>query len=175
VGGQCDHFPNTGSGAGKTPPAVYPLPRRPSWDNQFLESLFLVSRPARGEIWRRISRRGANDEIRDRGSAGNLLNPSVLRSQTCREAPPTTGNSLASFLLGEVNTQPVFKSRIRFLPGPPISRLYVQDDWARYRIVLRSMPAWRYEVEFPRYVVGNKMNSFDPAAINPVIGHSRPW
>src|SRR5207244_11431367 len=28
----------------------------------------------------------------------------------------------------------------------------------------------RWEVEFPRYVEGNKMNSFDPLAVNPVSG-----
>src|SRR5215472_6179246 len=47
--------------------------------------------------------------------------------------------------------------------------MYVQDDW-RLSDRLTINAGLRYEVEFPRYVVGNKMNSFDPTTINPVSG-----
>jgi len=46
---------------------------------------------------------------------------------------------------------------------------YAQDDW-RVSDRLTINAGLRYEVEFPRRVVGNKMNSFDPLAINPVSG-----
>src|ERR1041385_4084373 len=47
--------------------------------------------------------------------------------------------------------------------------LYVQNDW-RITDRLTLNAGLRYEVEFPRYVVGNRMNSFDPVAINPASG-----
>jgi hypothetical protein len=47
--------------------------------------------------------------------------------------------------------------------------IYAQDDW-RITDRLTLNAGLRYEVEFPRWVVGNKMNSFDPVAINPVSG-----
>jgi len=46
---------------------------------------------------------------------------------------------------------------------------YVQDDW-RVSDRLTVNAGFRWDVEFPRWVVGNKMNSFDPLAINPVSG-----
>ncbi len=50
-----------------------------------------------------------------------------------------------------------------------IWRFYVQDDW-RITDRLTINAGLRWEAEFPRRVVGNKMNSFDPLAINPVSG-----
>ena len=71
-------------------------------------------------------RAGANDEIRDRGSAGNFtISPQITDLPGCSS---TTGNSLASFLLGEVNSASIqvsdkIPSRASYLA------LYVQDDW----------------------------------------------
>jgi hypothetical protein len=46
---------------------------------------------------------------------------------------------------------------------------YAQDDWrVSDRLTLNA--GLRWEAELPREVVGNKMNSFDPTAINPVSG-----
>jgi hypothetical protein len=75
---------------------------------------------------------------------------------------------LASFLLGEVNAASIqvsdkIPSRASYLG------LYVQDDW-RVTDRLTVNAGLRWEVEYPRYVAGNKMNSFDPVAINPVSG-----
>src|SRR5439155_15989669 len=47
--------------------------------------------------------------------------------------------------------------------------LYIQDDW-RITDRLTINAGLRWEVEFPRKEADNKMNSFDPLAINPVSG-----
>jgi hypothetical protein len=110
-------------------------------------------------------RAGANDEIRDRGSAGTFgISPLI----TDLPGVSGTGNALASFLLGEVNSASVqvsdkIPSRASYLA------FYAQDDW-RVTDRLTVNAGLRWEAELPRRVVGNKMNSFDPAAINPVSG-----
>jgi hypothetical protein len=146
--------PNTGAALGN-PTMVYRL-QTPIVDQQFLEALSWY----RGRHALKFGaeyRAGANDEIRDRGSSGNFT-----------VSPLITGNSLASFLLGEVNAASIqvsdkIPSRASYLA------LYAQDDW-RVSDRLTVNAGLRWEVEFPRRVVGNKMNSFDPLAINPVSG-----
>src|SRR6185437_16903480 len=75
---------------------------------------------------------------------------------------------LASFLLGEVNSASIqvsdkIRTRASYLA------LFVQDDW-RVTDRLTINAGLRWEVEYPRKEVNNKMNSFDPLAINPVSG-----
>ncbi len=110
-------------------------------------------------------RAGANDEIRDRGSAGNFTISPLI---TDLPGVSGTGNALASFLLGEVSAASVqvsdkIPSRASYLA------FYAQDDW-RVTDRLTVNAGLRWEAELPRKVVGNKMNSFDPTAINPVSG-----
>ena len=108
-------------------------------------------------------RAGANDEIRDRGSAGNFgISPLI----TDLPGVSGTGNSLASFLLGEVNSAGVQVSD-KIPSRAAYAALYAQDDW-RITDRLTLNLGLRWEVELPRRVVGNKMNSFDPLGINPV-------
>jgi hypothetical protein len=156
-------IPNTGAALGN-PTMVYRF-QTPIVDRQFQESLSWF----RGKhAWKMGAeyRAGANDEIRDRGSAGNFTVSPLITDLPGSSS--TTGNALASFLLGEVNAASIqvsdkIPSRASYLA------LYVQDDW-RVTDRLTINAGLRYEVEFPRYVVGNKMNSFDPLAINPVSG-----
>jgi hypothetical protein len=155
--------PSTGAALGN-PSAVYRF-QTPIVDQQFLESLSWF----RGKhAWKFGAeyRAGANDEIRDRGSAGNFtISPLITDLPGSGSA---SGNALASFLLGYVNAASIqlsdkIPSRASYLA------FYVQDDWrVTDRLTLNA--GLRLEVEFPRYVVGNKMNSFDPAALNPVSG-----
>ena len=110
-------------------------------------------------------RAGANDEIRDRGSAGNFTISPLI---TDLPGVSGTGNALASFLLGEVASASVqvsdkIPSRASYVA------FYAQDDW-RVSDRLTVNAGLRWEAELPRKVVGNKMNSFDPTAINPVSG-----
>ncbi len=110
-------------------------------------------------------RAGANDEIRDRGSAGNFTVSPLI---TDLPGVPGTGNALASFLLGEVNTASVqvsdkIQTRASYLA------FYAQDDW-RITDRLTINAGLRWEAESPRREINNKMNSFDPLAINPVSG-----
>ena len=110
-------------------------------------------------------RRGANDEIRDRSSAGLFgITPLI----TGKPGVTGTGNSIASLLLGEVNSvteqvSDLIRSRAAYWAG------YVQDDW-RLTDRLTLNYGLRWETEIPRSVVDNRQNSFDPAGINPVSG-----
>src|ERR1019366_723280 len=102
----------------------------------------------------------------DRGSAGNFtISPLITDLPGLGSA---SGNAQARFLLGYVNAASIqvsdkIPSRASYMA------FYAQDDW-RVTGRLTINAGLRYEVEFPRYVVGNKMNSFDPSAINPVSG-----
>jgi hypothetical protein len=155
--------PATGAALGN-PTTVYRF-QTPIVDQQFLEALSW-NRGRHAFKFGAEYRQGANDEIRDRGSAGNFTISPLITDLPGASA--TTGNSLASFLLGEVNAASIqvsdkIPSRASYLA------LYVQDDWRLFdRLTINA--GLRWEVEFPRRVVGNKMNSFDPLAINPVSG-----
>lgn len=87
---------------------------------------------------------------------------------TDRPGAANTGDSYASFLIGAANSAgfnatDVIPSRASYWAA------YIQDD---YRITSRLTinAGLRWEVEMPRTVDGNKMNAFDPTAINPVSG-----
>ncbi len=156
-------IPTTGAALGN-PTAVYRF-QTPIIDQQFLDSLTWVKgRHALkfgGEY-----RFAGNDEIRDRGSAGTFTISPLITDLPGSSA--TTGNSLASFLLGEVNAASIqvsdkIRTRASYLA------LYMQDDW-RVSDRLTINAGLRWEAEFPRKEVDNKMNSFDPKAINPVSG-----
>jgi len=110
-------------------------------------------------------RAGANTETRDRGSSGNFTISPLI---TSLPGVTGTGNALASFLLGEVNAANILVSD-RIPSRASYWSLYAQDDW-RVTDHLTINYGIRWEVEVPRRVVGNKMNSFDPYAINPVSG-----
>jgi hypothetical protein len=108
-------------------------------------------------------RAGANDEIRDRSSAGSFSFSPLITGFN-----GSGGNALASFLLGQVNAANIqvsdkIPSRASYMG------YYFQDDW-RVTSRLTINAGLRWEVEFPREVDGNRMNSFDPLAINPVSG-----
>jgi hypothetical protein len=110
-------------------------------------------------------RKGGNDEIRDRGSSGSLTFTPLITSNL---GAANTGNALAAFMLGEVNAGSVqisdlIRTRAAYLA------FYAQDDW-RWTNKLTLNYGLRWEAEFPRREVDNKMNSFDPLAINPVSG-----
>src|SRR5205823_3677508 len=143
--------------------AVYRF-QTPIVDQQFLDSLSW-SRGKHAFKFGVETRLGANDEIRDRGSAGNFIVSPLI---TDLPGVSGTGNALASFLLGEVNSGSIqlsdkIPSRASYIA------LYAQDDW-RVTDRLTVNAGLRWEEELPRRVVGNKQNSFDPLAINPVSG-----
>jgi hypothetical protein len=108
---------------------------------------------------------GANNEIRDRSSSGSFgITPLI----TGKPGVANTGNSLASFLLGEVNSASIqvsdkIQSRAQYMA------YFAQDDW-RLTDRLTLNLGIRYEAELPRYEANDKQSSFDPLAINPVSG-----
>lgn len=110
-------------------------------------------------------RRGQNVEIRDRSSAGTFAFSPL---NTGLPGNTSTGNALASFLLGNVNTAQAvvsdqIHSRAYYVAG------YVQDDWrVTDRLTLNYGVRW--ETELPRRVDGDLQNSFDLYKINPVSG-----
>jgi hypothetical protein len=156
-------IPNTGAALGN-PTMVYRF-QTPIVDQQFLDNLAWYH--GRHALKFGVEyRMGANDEIRDRGSAGNFTISPLITDLPGSSS--TTGNSLASFLIGQVNAASIQVSD-KIPSRASYGALYLQDDW-RVTDRFTVNAGIRYEVEFPRYVIGNKMNSFDPAAINPVSG-----
>jgi len=107
------------------------------------------------------ARFGANDEIRDRGSAGNFS-----FSPQGTGLGSAGGNGFATFLLGDAYSANIQVSD-KIPSRASYAGLYVQDDW-RITDRLTINAGLRYDVELPRRVIGNKQNSFDPLAINPV-------
>jgi len=145
-------------------PAAVARFQTPILDKQILESLSWIKGKHAWKFGAEY-RAGANDEIRDRGSAGNfIISPLITRLP----GVAGTGNALASFLLGEVNAASIqisdkIQTRASYLA------LYAQDDW-RITDRLTINAGLRWEAEFPRREINNKLNSFDPTAINPVSG-----
>src|SRR5262249_950885 len=90
--------PNTGAALGN-PGAVYRF-HTPITDRQLLDSLSWFHGKHAWKFGAEY-RAGANDEIRDRGSAGNFIISPLITDLP--GAASTTGNALASFLLGYVN------------------------------------------------------------------------
>src|SRR5581483_2155177 len=100
-------------------------------------------------------RLGSNDEIRDRSSAGIFSFSPLITGFN-----GNGGSSLASFLLGQVNAASIQVSdKIRTRAA--YMGYYIQDDW-RITDRLTINAGLRWEVEFPRKEIDNKMNSFDP-------------
>jgi hypothetical protein len=110
-------------------------------------------------------RYGYNRETDDTTSSGNLA---FTRQITGQPGVSGTGDAFASFLTGQVNAA-------SFLNSDTIAThagywaAYAQDD---YRVTknLTVNAGLRWEVELPRTADDNHLNSFNPAAINPVSG-----
>ncbi len=110
-------------------------------------------------------RRGYNRETDDITSSGALV---FTRQITDQPGVSNTGDAFASFLIGQANQASLQK--LDTIPShASYWAAYVQDDW-RVTDRLTLNLGLRWEVETPRTVEQNRMNSFDPLAINPVSG-----
>jgi hypothetical protein len=101
-------------------------------------------------------RAGANDEIRDRGSAGVFgISPLI----TSLPGVSGTGNALASFLLGEVNAASILVSdKIRTRAS--YWAFFAQDDWKIGRRLTFNI-GLRWDLFSPREEHNTNM-SYDP-------------
>ena len=77
-----------------------------------------------------------------------------------------TGSSLASLLLGWVNSATVGESE-SIQSRMSSWGTYVQDDWkVNQRLTVNI--GLRWDLDVPRWEVNSRQNSFDTTAINPV-------
>ena len=134
----------------------------PITDTQFLESV-TYTHGTHAAKFGVEHRNGYNREQRDRSSSGSFTITPLITSLPGKSG---TGDAFATFLLGDVNSASVASSDV--IPSrASYSGLYAQDDW-RITHSLTLNLGLRWEVEIPRNVDHNRMNSFDPNAINPV-------
>jgi hypothetical protein len=110
-------------------------------------------------------RRGSNRETDDITSSGALT---FTRQITDQPGVSGTGDGFASFLTGLANAASL-QNLDTISSHASYWAAYVQDD---YRLTdrLTLNLGLRWEAELPRFVDGNRMNAFDPGAINPVSG-----
>ena len=109
---------------------------------------------------------GENNESNNLSSSGNLVFNRQITDKV--GASGTTGDAYASFLLGLANSASLNKTDT-ILSRASYWAAYVQDDF-RVTSKLTVNAGLRWESELPRQVDGNKLNGFDPLAINPVSG-----
>lgn len=109
---------------------------------------------------------GSNNESNNLSSSGNLVFNRLITDLP--GASGTTGDAYASFLLGFANSASLSKTDT-ILSRASYWAAYFQDD---YRVTshLTVNAGLRWESELPRQVDGNKLNGFNPYAINPVSG-----
>jgi len=109
---------------------------------------------------------GSNNESNDLSSSGNLIFNRLYTDQPGQSG--STGDGFASFLLGAANSASFNKTDV-ITSHAAYWAAYFQDD---YRLTdrLTINAGLRWELETPRWVEGNKLNAFDPNAINPVSG-----
>lgn len=151
-------------GAQGTTNAAVARMQTPITDTQVLDALS-ISRGKHAIKTGLEYRRGYNREVDDITSSGNVT---FTRQITDQPGVSGTGDAFASFLTGLANAASLQKldvipSHASYWAG------YAQDD-LRVTNRLTLNLGLRWEVELPRYVDGNRMNSFDPYAINPVSG-----
>ena len=136
----------------------------PITDTQILEAIskFQGKHAIKGGL---EYRRGYNREADDITSSGAMT---FTRQITDQAGVSGSGDAFASFLTGLAN-----QASMQNLDSIPSHAsywaAYLQDD---YRIGdhLTLNFGLRWEVELPRYVDFDRMNAFDPTAINPVSG-----
>ena len=107
---------------------------------------------------------GFNNESNNLSSSGNVVFNRLYTDLSGQST--TTGDAFATFLLGAGNSASLSKTDV--IPSrASYWSAYVQDDY-RITPTLTINAGLRWETELPRHVDGNKLNSFDPNAINPV-------
>jgi hypothetical protein len=151
-------------GAPGTTNAAVARVQTPITDTQVLDS---VSKYQGKHAWKTgiEFRAGYNNEYDDLTSPGSTT---FTRQITGQPGVANTGNGFASFLIGQANAASLLK--LDAIPShASYWAAYVQDDY-RLTSKLTLNLGLRWEVEQPRYVDQNRMNSFNPAAINPVSG-----
>jgi hypothetical protein len=111
------------------------------------------------------ARRSRNRDLRWQLASGAFT---FNRNVTGLNNKNTTGNSIASLLLGTPSTfsaakPPVIDRSSWYLSG------FFQDDWQIHRNLVINLGV-RWEIDTPFSTVNNILNGFDMGAVNPVSG-----
>jgi len=107
----------------------------------------------------------ASRYIRTNSSGTYNFSPSMTGSS---QISTTSGNSVASLLVDYPNSGSLTDDEIQNFRTNYFG-LFVQDDWKLTRDLDLSI-GLRYEIDTPLTETQNRINGFDPTAINPVSG-----
>jgi Carboxypeptidase regulatory-like domain/TonB dependent receptor/TonB-dependent Receptor Plug Domain len=100
---------------------------------------------------------------------GSSLCPSIEPASQCSDGNTPGGDSMASFLMGQLTGGGASYYEIQFRPATENYQYawFVQDNWKATPKVTLNM-GLRYDVTLPRTDRYNRQNWFDPTAVNPL-------
>jgi hypothetical protein len=104
-------------------------------------------------------------------NTGSSLCPAVESTSTCNDGNTAGGDSMASFLMGQMNGGSTYE--IQFQPATENYQYaaFAQDNW-KVTTKLTLNLGLRYDVSLPRTDRFNRQNWWDPNVTNPLNGGS---
>ena len=123
------------------------------------------------KVWGRHTVKGGYELVRTRYNALVEALPSGTYNMGGTDQPftPNTGNTFASFLLGNVASAQYTRNQATWLPRWWSHSMYVQDDFRPMRnLTINLGLRWSYESPFSTKY--GQQSQFDPSATDPITG-----